>query len=205
VLRVRLLGELELELDGVGVDPPVSRRARSLLGLLALDRRQHPRPQLAARFWPDVLDDSARTSLRSALAALRRSLGPDADRYLIAGRERAGLSDEVETDVADFERLRVAGELEAALALWRGDLLSGLDDDWVLVARDDWREKVAAVLEELAARAEAAGDVPAAVAHTRRMVALDPLAEDGQRALMRRLAAGGDRAEIGRASCRERV
>ena len=28
------------------------------------------------------------------------------------------------------------------MELWRGDLLSGLDDDWVLVARDEWRQKV---------------------------------------------------------------
>ncbi len=192
MLHVRLLGDLELELDGVPIDPPASRRARSLLGLLALDRRLHPRPHLAARFWPDVLDESARTSLRSALAALRRSLGPEADRYLVATRERAGLTDHVETDVAKFERLRDADRLVEAMELWRGDLLSGLDDDWVLVARDEWRQKVGAVLGELATRAQNAGDLRAALAHTRRIVALDPLSEEAQRALMSRLAATGD-------------
>ncbi len=194
MLRVRLLGELELELEGVRLEPPVSRRARSLLGLLALDHRQHPRPQLAARFWPDVLDDSARTSLRSALTAVRRALGPDADRYLLATRERAGLSDQVATDVAEFDALRATGRLEEAMELWRGDLLAGLDDDWVLVARDEWREHAAAVLSQLAEHAEADGDLAKAIGHTRRIVALDPLAEDGQRALMRRLTASGDRA-----------
>ncbi len=194
MLHVRLLGDLELELDGVPIDPPASRRARSLLGLLALDRRLHPRPQLAARFWPDVLDESARTSLRSALAALRRSLGPEADRYLVATRERAGVTDHVKTDVAEFERLHDADRLEEAMELWRGDLLSGLDDDWVLVARDEWRQKVGVVLGELATRAQNAGDLHAALSHTRRIVALDPLSEEAQRALMSRLAATGDRA-----------
>src|SRR3954452_14913617 len=162
MLRVGVLGELELELDGGRLEPPASRRARSLLGLLALDRRLHPRAQLAARFWPDVLDESARTSLRSALAALRRSLGPEADRFLVATRERAGLTNEVETDVAELERLRAAGRLEEAMALSRGELLSGLDDDWVLVARDEWRQKIEGVLSELATRAEDAGDLQAA-------------------------------------------
>ncbi len=194
MLHIRLLGDLELDLDGVRIDPPASRRARSLLGLLALDRRLHPRPQLAARFWPDVLDESARTSLRSALSALRRSLGPEADRYLVATRERAGLTDHVDTDVAEFERLRDAERLEEAVELWRGDLLAGLDDDWVLVARDEWRQKVGGVLGELATRAQNAGDLHAALAHTRRIVALDPLSEEAQRALMSRLAATGDRA-----------
>ena len=92
MLRVRVLGELALELDGEAIEPPARRRARSLLGLLAVERRAHPRGQLAARFWPDVLDESARTSLRSALSALRRALGPDADRYLLAGRETVALA-----------------------------------------------------------------------------------------------------------------
>src|SRR5262249_1776940 len=34
------------------------------------------RGEVAARFWPDVLDSSARQSLRSAVWALRRALGP---------------------------------------------------------------------------------------------------------------------------------
>ena len=90
MMRVALLGEMTLELDGTQLEPPASRRARALLGLLALDRRMHPRGQLAARFWPDVLDESARTSLRSALSALRRALGADAERYLLATRDEVG-------------------------------------------------------------------------------------------------------------------
>ena len=88
MLRVKLLGEMTLEVDGRQLELPASRRARSLLGVLALERRTHPRGQLAARFWPDVLDESARTSLRSALSALRRTLGADADRYLLATPRR---------------------------------------------------------------------------------------------------------------------
>jgi DNA-binding SARP family transcriptional activator len=86
MLRVRVLGDLALEEDGQALAPPASRRARALLGWLAVERRTHTRSQLAARFWPDVLEASARTSLRSALSALRRSLGRGADRYLITDR-----------------------------------------------------------------------------------------------------------------------
>lgn len=194
MLRIRVLGELGLELDGTALEPPSSRRARSLLGLLALERRMHARTELAARFWPDVLDESARTSLRSALSAARRALGPEADHHLLATRESVGLADEVWTDAAEFDRLVDAGRWAEAIQLSRGGLLTGLDDDWVLEARDEWRERVATVLARLAADAEATGDLSVAVAHTRRMVALDPLAEEGQRELIRRLAASGDRA-----------
>jgi DNA-binding SARP family transcriptional activator len=195
MLRVRLLGDLAIEVDGTAVEPPASRRARALLGWLALERRMHPRSGLAARFWPDVLDESARTSLRSALSALRRALGPDGERYLIATRDQIGLADGslVWTDVAEFERCVDESRLQDALALGRGELLSGLEDDWVYERRDEHRDRVAGVLARLAAGAEQDGDLRSAIEYTRRQVALDPLAEETQRDLMRRLAAAGDR------------
>ena len=75
MLRVHVLGDLALELDGESLDPPAGRRARELLGWLALNPGPHARSELAARFWPDVLDSSARASLRTALHDLRRGLG----------------------------------------------------------------------------------------------------------------------------------
>jgi len=195
MLRLKLLGELTLEVDGVRQELPASRRACSLLGVLALERRAHPRGQLAARFWPDVLDESARTSLRSALSALRRALGADADRYLLATREAVALAgpDQVWTDVGEFEQLLTEGQLEDALELARGELLADLDDDWVYQRRDEHRASVVALLERMAAAAEAAGNLAAAVALTRRQVALDPLSEEAHRELIHRLAANGDR------------
>ncbi len=159
MLRVNLLGEMTLEVDGRHLELPASRRARSLLGLLALERRTHPRAQLAARFWPDVLDESARTSLRSALSALRRALGADADRHLLAGRDTVALAgpDQVCTDVGEFERLVAEGRFEHALELSRGELLEDLDDDWVYERRDEHRASVASLLELMAAAARSRG------------------------------------------------
>ena len=193
MVRVRVLGELALEVDSNDVELPASRRARALLGVLAVERRAHPRSQLAARFWPDVLDESARTSLRSALSALRKAFGPEADRCLVADRDTVALAGVVATDLADFEALLAAGKVDEALALSRGPLLDGLDDDWVHELRDEHRERVASALAGLAAEAEADGDLAAATALTRRIVVLDPLAEEPQRELIRRLAAAGDR------------
>jgi DNA-binding SARP family transcriptional activator/tetratricopeptide (TPR) repeat protein len=196
MLRLKLLGELTLEVDGTRLELPASRRARSLLAVLSLERRTHPRAQLAGRFWPDVLDESARTSLRSALSAVRRALGTDADRYLLSTRDGVALAgpDQVWTDVEEFERLVAEGRLEDALELTRGELLEDLDDDWVYERRDEHRAVVVALLERIAGAAEASGDRPAAIALTRRQVALDPLSEEAHRELIRRLTADGNRA-----------
>ena len=147
MLRVRLLGELELESGGSPLAPPAGRRARALLGYLALHPGPHPRAALAARFWPDVLDESARTSLRGALADIRRALGAQ---HLIATREAAGLDGEPWTDAAAFAALVAEGRDAEALELCRGELLAGLDDDWIVTARDEHREAQGAALARLA-------------------------------------------------------
>src|SRR4051794_24329322 len=172
MLRLRVLGELALDIDRTPIDRPASSRARALLGWLALERRAHTRSELAARFWPDVLDESARTSLRSALAALRRALGPDAGRYVIAGRDHVALGGEGEvwTDVAEVGRLLRGERFAEALELCRGELLAGCDDDWVHAPREEHREQVGHALARLMAAAGGDGDTVAAMRFARRRV-----------------------------------
>src|SRR4051794_24242991 len=191
MLRVRLLGTVGAELDGRHIEPPPSRRAWALLAWLALHPGGHDRGTLAARFWPDVLDASARASLRSAVWALRRALGPGAEAQLVATRERVGLDPAagLSVDALEFEALLAGGRPAEALALGDGELLAGLPDEWAAQAREAHRERVLEAHEALAA----AGDAAAALRHTRAQVALDPLGEESHRRLMRRLVAAGDR------------
>jgi DNA-binding SARP family transcriptional activator/tetratricopeptide (TPR) repeat protein len=192
MLSVRVLGELAVDVDGSPLPAPASRRAWALLGYLALHDGPVPRGHLAARFWPDVLDASARASLRSAVWALRKALGDGREDHVIATRDHVGLHD-VEIDRIRFEELIDAGDLEAALGLVRGGLLDGIDEEWTLVARDDMRDRLAGVHRRLAAGAAEAGDAAGAVRWARAEAALDPLSEDAHRHLMERLVAAGDR------------
>ncbi len=193
MLRVRLLGRPSLEWDGAPLDWPAGRRASELLAWLALHPGEHARADLAPAFWPDVLDESARASLRTALHELRAALGPAAAAHLVASRDRVALDRGVWVDVREARRLLREGDDAGAVALG-DDLLRGMDAEWVHPAREEHRRDVADALGRLADGAAAAGDHAGAVAHARRRAALDPLAEEPARRLMTALADAGDRA-----------
>jgi DNA-binding SARP family transcriptional activator len=192
VLHVRLLGTLEVELDGTETETSPSQRPWAVFAYLALAPRPVSRAELAARFWPDVLDQSARASLRSAVWALRRELG-DA---LVVDRERVGLRPDAALwiDVREFGRLAAEGAPSEALALCRGELLEGIEDEWALAARERHRERVIALLEQLAREHEERGEAREAIDWTRRQVDADPFDEEAHRRLITRLDAVGDRA-----------
>jgi DNA-binding SARP family transcriptional activator/tetratricopeptide (TPR) repeat protein len=193
MLRIRVLGQLEVELDGKVIEPSGSRRAWALLGWMALNPGQHPRSVVAAALWPDVLDSSALQSLRSALWSLRRALG-SAGAAVPGDRDRVGLDpDSISIDLVEFGVLVAAGELERAQALWRGPLLQGFDEDWAVRARDEASERRGQVLAALSDESAAAGDLVGAVDWARRGATLDPFSEEAARLLMRRCVALGDR------------
>jgi len=193
MVRLYVLDGLRLEIAGTEAELPASRNARLLLGLLAVERRPMGRSEVAGRVWPDFREDSARASLRNALAQLRKGLGDAAADVLAVGLENVALHPEVWTDLGEVRRLLTRRKPEAALDRCVGHLLAGFDDDWVQNARDDLRDRIAEGLNEQAAAAEGAGDIEAAIRLSRRLTALDALSETAHRDLIRRLAAAGDR------------
>jgi DNA-binding SARP family transcriptional activator/tetratricopeptide (TPR) repeat protein len=196
VLRARLLGALEVELNGAVIDSPVSQRPWALFAYLALAARPVARSELASRFWPDVLDQSARASLRSALWMLRRQVG---DVLEVTGA-RVGVAEgpAVWIDVREFERM-ARSDPSGALELCRGELLEGLEDDWAVAARDRHRDRMIELLEQLASQAEALGESRQAIEFSRRQVERDRFDEQAHRRLIERLDRAGDRAGAMRA------
>jgi DNA-binding SARP family transcriptional activator len=195
VLDVRTFGGLEVSANGASLPLPTDARARELLAWLALHPGAHGRSALAGTLRPDVPEASARKTLRTAVYELRRALGDTAAAALSAGRDAIRLDDaHVRVDAREFARLCARGELEAAVRLSRGDLLAGLDADWVLRARDEHAAELAGCLGALAERARGAGDLAQAIAWARRRLEVEPLSESAHRELVRLLAAAGDRA-----------
>jgi len=198
-LRLKLLGGFEAR-RGDGLVIGISaKKTRALLAYLALTcGRTHQRGKLADLLWSDRGDKQARDSLRQALAELRDALA-DAHPAALATDH-----DLVSVDPAAFEvdALRFAelgsydnpAELRRAAALYNGDLLDDLDardpvfDDWLRDERQRYRELMVAVLRKLLAYETGAS----AIAIAQRILALDPLQEEGHRMLMRLHAEAGD-------------
>lgn len=186
-----------------------SRRVALLLATLAIHPgRVHPREALAGELWPDECTDATRERFRHALSVLRHVLEPEGTppgSVLAADRVQVRLRPEaVTTDVAEFDAaLRAAagagdpeqrlGHLRRALELYRGELLPGFYEDWVLIERERLAQAHRDALGRAADTAAEMGNLPAAIDHARRALAIDPLAEDAHRQLMR-LYARADRA-----------
>ncbi|MDP9293750.1 MAG: hypothetical protein M3O90_04870, partial [Actinomycetota bacterium] len=191
-VKVRLLGPPRVERDGAPVAFD-TRKAVALLAHLALADRPRPRDVLAELLWPEHDAEHARGALRRTLSTLRSAVGPEA---VEATRDRVSLvrSGSLEIDVDRFRALAAAGDLKAAVAEFRGELLEGFGlrdapgfEDWQRGEADSLRRELAAVLAD---HVEATGDLALA----RRWLELDPLHEPAHRALIRLYARSGDRA-----------
>ena len=75
-LQVRLLGAVEIILDGRRLRAFNSLRLQRFLGLIALRRDPQHRSRLAFELWPDSDEHQARTNLRKLLHDFRHSV-PD--------------------------------------------------------------------------------------------------------------------------------
>jgi predicted ATPase/DNA-binding SARP family transcriptional activator len=186
-----------------------SRKGEWLLALLVLRHGgEVDRRWLAETLWPESSEAQALANLRLCLKDLRRALGSEACRLrgsegsprragVPAGTPRTLSLDlaDAEIDLLEFDAAVARGDtvsLERAVALYGGPLLEGCVEEWAFEARQIREQAVLAALETLAERARSAGDLAAAEGSLRRVIAIDPLREGAQRALMQLLAELGN-------------
>lgn len=135
--QVRLLGAVQAR-DGLHLlERFPSRAAAALLARLALQPgRDHPREELVELLWPGVALEVGRNRLRQALSSLKSLLEADgaaviqADR--LAVRAVPGMLD---CDALQFERALRRGDAARAGALYRGELMPGFYDEWIVQER----------------------------------------------------------------------
>jgi predicted ATPase/DNA-binding SARP family transcriptional activator len=195
-LEVNLFGPFHTRVNDQPLPRLRSRKGHALLALLALRAgRSLDRPWLAGTLWPDSSHPQALANLRNSLKDLRHTLGPEAYR-LRSPTTRTLMLDlsGAEVDVLAFDAAIARGDLpslEQAVALYRGPLLEGCEEEWVAEERRTRERAYLAALEALADDARTRGDLAAAERALRQTVAADPLRESAQRALIETLAAGG--------------
>ncbi len=197
-LKVELLGQFRVSLDDVELKELDTERVRALLTRLVLSAgRSVDRAELAFGFWPDATESRARGNLRGLLHFVGKR-GPQLAPFLevgdrsLAWRVDAGAW----VDLLEFEALAGSGhpaDWQKAVALYRGPLLPGTFDDWVLQERERVARLFLTVLNLLAGSYEARGEFAAAADALERWLHEEPYQESTWARLIRLYAADRDR------------
>lgn len=198
IALLRCLGQFQLEYDGQPIVLP-TRKTEALLVYLVLHPTAHQREQLVTLFWGDSEDELARRSLRTALSALRKRLG---EACLLADRETVQFNPAfplwtdavvLRTQAQHFLDQPSPDPSLVELALYRGDLLDGFYDDWILREREELRQLYLRVLLHLAQHWRTQGDYSQTIATAQRILALDPAEEVAHQHLLFCYTTTGDR------------
>lgn len=184
-----------------------TQKTAALLAYMAYHRgRSHVRDLLIEMFWPDSEQESGRHSLSLALSSLRNQLEPPgvsdgaviiADRYSVELNPVA-----FTTDVHAFEgAVRLAAQARNApnrltlfadaLDRYTGQLLPGFYDDWITPEQERLAQRYLQTSTQFISLLEKEGQTERALEIAHCTVARVPLYEDGQRELIRLLAATG--------------
>ncbi len=201
LMEMALLGTFALRVGRTRVDrlPVGSQR---LLVFLALHDRAVDRVAIAGTMWPEVTDERAAASLRSALSRL----GPATHKAIVVESAGLNLAGCVAVDYRDAEALAkrlLRSEVSptdadlspAALAALSGELLPDWYEDWVLTAAEDWRQLRVNALEAMARLLTAGGRLPGAAGAARAAMKVEPLRESAHASLIRVHLAEGNQSE----------
>jgi DNA-binding SARP family transcriptional activator len=199
--EIFLLGAFSVRVDDREVGP-LSLGTLRLLTFLALHGRRAARATVAGTMWPDVSQERAGESLRSALWRLEVPL-----RESILS-ETAGLRllDSVRVDLheARASAARLLGPVESLLeadlsqssvARLSRELLPDWFDDWVVPVAEDWRQLRMHALEAQSRLLIARNRLAEAATAARAAMNGEPLRESGHAALIRVHLAEGNQSE----------
>lgn len=203
MLRIHLLGNPQIFAADEPAPLPSPAKAFLLWAYLLLKRaRPVLREQLAYVIWPDESEAEARANLRRHLHLLRKQLPtpPRNTDWILATRSTLQWNPAAACwlDVALLDRFaaETASEEEwtAVVDCYRGDLLEGFYDDWILSERSRLRQRYIHILEQRIPLQRARGDLRGAIHTTQRLLTCDPLREEPYRHLMELYYRAGDRA-----------
>jgi DNA-binding SARP family transcriptional activator len=201
-LEVSLLGRVELAVGGREVRL-ASRGAQALLAVLVLKPRIRTRQAVAAEIWPDGEGSGTTASLRQAVWLMRSSFaaaGVGLDPYLDIDAEIIGLRPHapVQLDVIRFEASSRGSTMdsEAAVRLYRGDLVECLDLECFAFDRERLSDAYEDTLALVAERRLLGGDLDGARDAADELLSRDPLREEAHATLLRIYGQSGSRPQV---------
>jgi DNA-binding SARP family transcriptional activator len=210
LVSVEFLGRARISARGREI--ALSRQSISFLAYLALYRElDHPREVLIEHFWSAHEPARARSCLGTALSRLRKSLdiqGHDWLELSPRGEPRISLSAPIWFDIVAFETgispalaappgalaTSVRDNLVNALQHYRGDLLLGWYDDWVVTERERLRLLCLRGYRRLMEHYATAGDIEGALVAGHAALRIEPLQEQVQQRVIELYHASGQRA-----------
>ncbi len=143
-LTVFLLGQFKITANGLSVDL-ASRPAQCLLAYLALNAGMtFRREKLASMLWAETSEANARSYLRQALWRIRKALESSLlkpEDYLkineinVSVRSGSDFWVDAHLLLAPAEGQTI-DQIIQAVSLYRGELLPGFYEEWVLLERD---------------------------------------------------------------------
>ncbi|MBN1992498.1 MAG: DNRLRE domain-containing protein [Anaerolineae bacterium] len=203
MLRIHLFGNPQIFYGDTLLTLPTPNKVLALWAYLLL-KRQQPllRDHLAYLLWPDVTEAEARANLRRHLHLLRKQLpAPAKDTPWILTTHQTIQWNPAATYWLDVAVLEEFDPAEAEETIWtdlsqtyRGDLLAGFYDDWMLAERDRLQQRYLQLLTQRIAAQKQRGNWPGAIDAARRLLAADTLREEPYRELMEMYYRAGDRA-----------
>lgn len=205
MLQARLFGQFDLRVDGKPVTIP-SRAGQSLFAFLILTAgTSHRREKLAGTFWSETSDENARRNLRQELWRIRKAIStqsPSSPQYLVADDITVAFNPQAEYWL-DTEQLKPsphhddsAGDLMSQLSLYRGELLPGFYDDWVVLEREHLHARFEQQMQKLVERLIQEEHWNAVVEWSERWIALGQSPEPAYRALMLAYSVRGNMSQV---------
>ena len=188
MLHIHLFQNLMLSADGAPIHFSPLPKTYSLLAYLLL-YRQRPvsREKLATLLWDEVLDKEARANLRRHLHNLNKTLPSAKPHWLLIDNKQVQWNPAAHywLDIAAFEAAaQSSANLAEAAALYQGDLLPDLYDDWLTPERARFKQIYLQVLTKLAKHHQEQAQFQQAVAVLQKLLQADPLDETAVRTAM---------------------
>jgi len=198
MLEIKTLGGFALKVNGHAPKDLGSHKAEAILIYLAVGGGPCNRNVLATLLWPDNAESQAMSSLRVALAVLRKDL----DDYIEIRRDAVGIKPgaRVYLDVADLEAKLASGDIEGVLQIYQGEFLQGfyihdcLDfEDWRRWQQERISRLVINALHAAISNAIEVEEYQKGQILTQKLLLLDPLDELAHRKCILLYALEGQR------------